>query len=57
MRRDVLVLCYHAVSARWTADLSARPDRLADHLGPLVKRGYRGTTFRDLLGPPTLRSR
>ena len=45
MRRDVLVLCYHAVSERWDADLSVTPERLERQLGLLVARGYRGTTL------------
>jgi peptidoglycan/xylan/chitin deacetylase (PgdA/CDA1 family) len=42
---DVLVLCYHAVSERWDADLSCTPDQLRRQLELLVRRGYRGTTF------------
>jgi len=44
---DVLVLCYHAVSERWPASLSVTPQALADQLGLLVRRGYRGVTFTE----------
>jgi peptidoglycan/xylan/chitin deacetylase (PgdA/CDA1 family) len=55
--RDVLVLCYHAVSERWPAGLSITPERLEDHLGLLVRRGYRGITFHEAVtAPPTGRS-
>jgi peptidoglycan/xylan/chitin deacetylase (PgdA/CDA1 family) len=43
--RDVIVLCYHAVSPRWTADLSVSPGTLDAHIGYLIDRGWRPTTF------------
>lgn len=43
----MVVLCYHAVSATWPADLSVTPDALASQLELLTKRGYRGITFGD----------
>ena len=46
---DVLVLCYHAVSPSWPADLSVTPERLHAQLRWLVRRGYRGVTFSDAL--------
>jgi heparosan-N-sulfate-glucuronate 5-epimerase len=48
-RGDSLVLCYHAVSETWPADLSISPDRLRDHLRHLRRRGYRGVTFSELV--------
>ncbi len=45
--KDVIVLCYHAVSERWNADLSITPERLEHHLTTLVRRGYRGVTFTE----------
>jgi peptidoglycan/xylan/chitin deacetylase (PgdA/CDA1 family) len=42
---DVLVLCYHAVSERWPADLAVTPARLHAQLSHVVARGYRGATF------------
>ena len=50
--RDVLVLCYHAVSPTWDATLSIPPDRLASQLGGLAARGYRGATFIDAVTEP-----
>jgi peptidoglycan/xylan/chitin deacetylase (PgdA/CDA1 family) len=51
--RDVLVLCYHAVSEDWTAPLSVRPEQLAHQLESLVRRGYRGATFSDAVTQPS----
>jgi peptidoglycan/xylan/chitin deacetylase (PgdA/CDA1 family) len=42
---DFLVLCYHAVSERWPADLSITPANLEAQLRLLEDRGYRGVTF------------
>jgi peptidoglycan/xylan/chitin deacetylase (PgdA/CDA1 family) len=55
---DVLVLCYHAVSEDWTAELSVRPDALAEQLETLIRRGYRGATFTDAVSsnPPGART-
>jgi peptidoglycan/xylan/chitin deacetylase (PgdA/CDA1 family) len=44
---DTLVLCYHAVSPSWTADLSVTPEELERQLGWLVRRGYAGVTFTE----------
>ncbi len=44
---DTLVLCYHAVSESWPADLSVTPEQLRGQLEPLVARGYQGVTFTD----------
>jgi len=50
---DLLVLCYHAVSERWPADLSITPANLSAQLDLLSARGYRGVTFTEaVLGPP-----
>jgi peptidoglycan/xylan/chitin deacetylase (PgdA/CDA1 family) len=50
---DLLVLCYHAVSDRWPADLSITPANLEAQLGLLAARGYRGVTFSEaVLRPP-----
>jgi peptidoglycan/xylan/chitin deacetylase (PgdA/CDA1 family) len=54
---DVLVLCYHAVSRDWTADLSVTPDALDRQLGLLRRRGYEGATFaRAVSDPPARRT-
>src|SRR4051812_14681347 len=42
---DLLVLCYHAVSPRWHADLSITPEALERQLTLLADRGYEGVTF------------
>ena len=44
---DLLVLCYHAVSERWPADLSITPANLAAQLDLLAARGFRGVTFTE----------
>ena len=44
---DTLVLCYHAVSESWTADLSITPARFERQLELLVERGYRGATLSE----------
>ncbi len=49
---DVLILCYHAVSERWPADLAVTPAQLEAQVGLLVERGYRGATFHDAVHSP-----
>jgi peptidoglycan/xylan/chitin deacetylase (PgdA/CDA1 family) len=50
---DFLVLCYHAVSERWPADLSSTPGNFEAQLELLAARGYRGVTFTEgVLRPP-----
>jgi peptidoglycan/xylan/chitin deacetylase (PgdA/CDA1 family) len=49
---DVVVLCYHALSPRWTAALSTTPERFASQIGALVARGYRGATFTQAVTAP-----
>lgn len=44
---EVIVLCYHAVSPRWDADLSVTPDALDRQIGHLRSRGWKATTFTD----------
>jgi peptidoglycan/xylan/chitin deacetylase (PgdA/CDA1 family) len=44
-RRDILVLCYHAVSPTWPAALAISPTLLERQLSFLLRRGYRGATF------------
>lgn len=52
VRRDVLVLGYHAVSDDWTSDLSVGTAALEQQLTTLVRRGYRGATFADAMTDP-----
>lgn len=44
---DVLVLCYHAVSLRWPADLSVTPKAFERQLRLLKRAGYHGATFTE----------
>jgi peptidoglycan/xylan/chitin deacetylase (PgdA/CDA1 family) len=44
---DTLVLCYHAVSETFPADLSVQPGALGDQLELLRRRGYQGVTFTE----------
>ena len=50
--RDVLVLCYHAVSDRWPADLSVTHRQLEKQLRFRVAQGYRGATFYEAVNDP-----
>ncbi len=50
---DVIVLCYHALSPTWEADMSTTPERFERQIAMLVKRGYRGMTFSQAVGPAT----
>ena len=52
MSSDLLVLCYHAVSERWPADLSITPSNLEAQLRLLADRGYRGVTFSEAVTTP-----
>jgi peptidoglycan/xylan/chitin deacetylase (PgdA/CDA1 family) len=49
---DVVVLCYHAVSPDWPAQMSVTPERFEQQLRLLVRRGYRGTTFAQAAAAP-----
>jgi peptidoglycan/xylan/chitin deacetylase (PgdA/CDA1 family) len=44
-----LVLGYHAVSDGWPSELAVPPDELKRQLEHLLWRGYRGTTFSELV--------
>jgi peptidoglycan/xylan/chitin deacetylase (PgdA/CDA1 family) len=50
--RDVLVLCYHAVSERWPADFAVTPNQLEQQLRHLLDRGCRGATFTEAVKGP-----
>lgn len=43
----MLVLCYHALSARWPAPLASTPQQLRSHLEHLAGHGFVGATFTD----------
>jgi peptidoglycan/xylan/chitin deacetylase (PgdA/CDA1 family) len=49
---DTLVLCYHALSEDWPADLSARPGAFEEQIELMLSRGYRGSTFSDAVLSP-----
>ena len=49
---DVVVLCYHAVSPDWPAQMSVTPERFEQQLKLLVGRGYRGATFAQAATAP-----
>ena len=55
--RDVLVLCYHAVSLDWPEEVAVDPGQLRDQLAHLLARGWRATTFTEaVLAPPARRT-
>jgi peptidoglycan/xylan/chitin deacetylase (PgdA/CDA1 family) len=57
LRRDVVVLCYHAVSEHWPAALAVTTKSLETQLRVLLRRGYRGASFTDaVLDPPYSRT-
>jgi peptidoglycan/xylan/chitin deacetylase (PgdA/CDA1 family) len=49
---DSLVLCYHAVSPSWPAQIAVRPEQLEAQLTQLLRRGYRGATFTEAVTSP-----
>jgi peptidoglycan/xylan/chitin deacetylase (PgdA/CDA1 family) len=46
---EPLVLCYHAISDDWSAEISTTTSQLRDQLELLVERGFRGATFTDVV--------
>jgi peptidoglycan/xylan/chitin deacetylase (PgdA/CDA1 family) len=49
------VLCYHAISQTWPAALAVSPYMFRQQLETLLRRGYSGVTFTDMVngeGPP-----
>jgi peptidoglycan/xylan/chitin deacetylase (PgdA/CDA1 family) len=49
---DSIVLCYHALSPTWEADLSTTPERFRHHITLLLKRGYRCVRFTEAICSP-----
>ncbi len=43
--RDVLILCYHAVSASWNSPLAVKPEAFERQVAYLLARGWYPTTF------------
>jgi peptidoglycan/xylan/chitin deacetylase (PgdA/CDA1 family) len=57
VRRDSIVLCYHAVSPTWPCSLAVTPERLERQLSSLIRRGWVGATFtQTVLDPPAKRT-
>lgn len=52
MSGDTLVLCYHALSERFPAQLSTTPERFSRQLEMLARRGYRGVRFSEAVRRP-----
>jgi peptidoglycan/xylan/chitin deacetylase (PgdA/CDA1 family) len=50
--KEILVLCYHAVSATWHAPTAVRLEDFEQQLVDLVGRGYHGMTFSAALTAP-----
>lgn len=46
---ELLILCYHAISADWPSELAVPPARLDAQLRFLVRRGYRPATLTEAL--------
>jgi heparosan-N-sulfate-glucuronate 5-epimerase len=44
-----LVLAYHAISPHWPSSLAVTPGRLRDHLEMLIRQGYVGATFAEVI--------
>ncbi len=47
MPGDTLILCYHAVSETWPADLSVSRSDLESQVRGKLRQGYRGVTLTD----------
>jgi peptidoglycan/xylan/chitin deacetylase (PgdA/CDA1 family) len=52
VKSQVLVLCYHGISAHWPAPTAVTPERFERQLTMLVRRGFRGMTFSEALTTP-----
>jgi peptidoglycan/xylan/chitin deacetylase (PgdA/CDA1 family) len=52
MSDNTLVLCYHALSERFPAQLSTTPARFASQMRRLARRGYQGVTFSEAVDRP-----
>jgi peptidoglycan/xylan/chitin deacetylase (PgdA/CDA1 family) len=50
--KDIVVLCYHAVSETWPTNIAVTPKRLDAQLSDFLRRGYRGMTLSDALTAP-----
>jgi len=50
---DLIVLCYHGISATWPAETTVRPADFESQIADLVARGYRAATLEDALTVPS----
>ncbi|HTB70448.1 MAG TPA: polysaccharide deacetylase family protein [Solirubrobacteraceae bacterium] len=50
-----MILCYHALSPDWSADLATTPERFESQLALLARRGYEGMRFTDAVRAPARR--
>lgn len=50
---DTIVLCYHALSPTWEANLSTTPEHFERQIALLAGRGYRGATFTQAISSPS----
>lgn len=53
---DVLILCYHALSATWQSPLTVTPERFRAHVASLASRGYRSVNFTEAVQGTSARS-
>jgi len=49
---ELLVLCYHAISPSWSADLSVTPDAFERQASHFVRTGWTSATFTEALHRP-----
>lgn len=47
-----LILCYHAASPDWPADLATSPERMHDQISRLIKRGMKPVSLSQALEQP-----
>ncbi len=52
---DTMILCYHALSPDWRADLATTPERFESQVALLAKRGYEGALFTEAVRSPARR--
>lgn len=54
---DIVVLCYHALSEDWPADLAVRPARFERQIELMLERGYEPSTFTKAMTSESPRKR
>lgn len=53
---ELLVLCYHAISPRWSAGLSVTPEAFERQIVNLVRHGWRASTFSECVRQPSAKT-